>query len=77
MFTDVAISAPNEDDGIGAVYIYMGGQNGIQQEYSQRLSPLLFNGGLTTSKGFGMGLSRGNDLDENGHNGKNAFEHPY
>lgn len=70
LFLDVVISAPNEDNGIGAVYIYMGGKNGIQQTPSQRLSPLLFNGGLTTTRGFGMGLSRGNDLDGNGHNGK-------
>lgn len=70
LHTDVAISAPNEDDGVGAVYIYLGSKNGIQKTYSQRLSPLSFNGPLSTTRGFGLGLSRGNDIDGNGHNGK-------
>ncbi|XP_050306120.1 integrin alpha-5-like [Anthonomus grandis grandis] len=59
-FNDVAISAPYEDNGRGAVYIYKGGPEGL--EFSQRLI------GADDSKGFGAGLSRGNDVDNNGHN---------
>lgn len=71
----MAISAPYEDDGVGAVYIYMGRDNGVQQTFSQRLSPLSFPNVLTGVRGFGMGLSRGNDLDNNGHNGKFLQRH--
>lgn len=65
----MAISAPNEDDGIGAVYIYMGDKNGIEQNFKQRLSPSIFKIKLPKTRGFGLGLSRGNDIDGNGHNG--------
>ncbi|KAJ8924151.1 hypothetical protein NQ315_006935 [Exocentrus adspersus] len=67
-YVDVAISAPNEDDGVGAVYIYRGGKTGINQVYSQRLSPLDFPGRFGSVRGFGQGLSNGVDIDENGHN---------
>lgn len=66
----MAISAPYEDDGVGAVYIYMGSKNGVQQTHSQRLSPASFEGSATLTRGFGLGVSRGNDIDGNGHSGK-------
>lgn len=68
--TDIAISAPFEDDGVGAVYIFKGSQNGINPTYSQRLSPLTFYGNYASLQGFGMGLSGGVDVDGNGYNGK-------
>ncbi|CAH1169796.1 unnamed protein product [Phaedon cochleariae] len=67
-YNDIAISAPFEDDGTGAVYIYMGEKQGIKTTYSQRLSPLNFYGNYHSVKGFGLGLSKGNDIDGNGHN---------
>ncbi|PVD29907.1 hypothetical protein C0Q70_09164 [Pomacea canaliculata] len=35
---DVAIGAPQEDEGVGAVYIYLGRSKGPSQSYSQRIS---------------------------------------
>lgn len=38
-FSDVAIAAPQEDDLLGAIYIYNGRRSGIAQSFSQvRLS---------------------------------------
>ncbi|VEN53536.1 unnamed protein product [Callosobruchus maculatus] len=67
-YQDIAISAPFEDDGVGAVYIYRGSAKGIQSVYSQRLSPSNFEGNFGNVRGFGLGISRGNDIDGNGHN---------
>ncbi|XP_023310585.1 integrin alpha-5-like [Anoplophora glabripennis] len=67
-YNDIAIAAPYEDDGVGAVYIYMGSKTGVQTTYSQRLSPLNFPGYSRSTKGFGQGLSKGVDVDGNGHN---------
>ncbi|XP_057659085.1 integrin alpha-PS5-like [Diorhabda carinulata] len=67
-FNDVAISAPFENDGRGVVYIFMGSSEGIRTTYSQRLVPSDFPGNHYPIKGFGIGLSRGNDVDGNGHN---------
>ncbi|KAL1514272.1 hypothetical protein ABEB36_003555 [Hypothenemus hampei] len=67
-YNDVAISAPYEDDGIGAVYIYLGSSEGLQDEFSQRLFPGAFNIPGMESRGFGLGLSKGNDVDQNGYN---------
>ncbi|CAH1972497.1 unnamed protein product [Acanthoscelides obtectus] len=67
-YQDIAISAPFEDDGIGAVYIYRGGSKGIEIVYSQRLSPSSFQGNSGNVRGFGLGISKGKDIDGNGHN---------
>ncbi|KAG5880219.1 hypothetical protein JTB14_004271 [Gonioctena quinquepunctata] len=67
-YNDIAVSAPFENDGLGAVYIYMGTQRGIETTFAQRLSPEHFSGNFANVRGFGLGLSRGNDIDENGHN---------
>ena len=55
---------------MGAVYIYMGSKTGVNVLYSQRLSPKSFPFNLKPVRGFGQGLSRGVDIDGNGHNGK-------
>ncbi|XP_066259605.1 integrin alpha-PS4-like [Euwallacea similis] len=67
-YNDVAISAPYEDDGTGAVYIYRGSVEGLTDRYSQRISPSDFNIAGIIIKGFGRGISKGNDIDGNGHN---------
>ncbi|XP_023030093.2 integrin alpha-PS4 isoform X1 [Leptinotarsa decemlineata] len=67
-FNDIAVSAPFEDDGTGAVYIYMGSRLGIITSFAQRLTPEQFNGNSVNVKGFGVGLSKGNDIDGSGHN---------
>nr|CAH7761949.1 unnamed protein product [Callosobruchus chinensis] len=67
-YQDIAISAPFEDDGIGAVYIYRGSSKGVQSVYDQRLSPSNFEGNFGNVRGFGLGISKGNDIDGNGHN---------
>ncbi|CAL4059694.1 unnamed protein product, partial [Meganyctiphanes norvegica] len=67
-YEDLAVGAPWEDDGVGAVYIYLGSKTGLralnpQREYSQRLTPDQFDG--SELLGFGMALSRGVDIDGN------------
>ncbi|XP_050306159.1 integrin alpha-4-like [Anthonomus grandis grandis] len=64
-YNDVAISAPYEDLGMGAVYIFRGDKGGLQT-HSQRLSP--GDLGFFHIMGFGLGMSKGNDVDGNGHN---------
>ncbi|XP_050702426.1 integrin alpha-PS3-like [Eriocheir sinensis] len=62
-YEDVLVGAPWE--GRGAVYVFLGSRNGLRQQYSQRLSPEDFSPpGL---RGFGMSMSRGIDIDNNGY----------
>ncbi|XP_050720083.1 integrin alpha-PS3-like [Eriocheir sinensis] len=61
-FEDILVGAPWEDK--GAVYVFLGSRNGLRQQYSQRLSPEDFTPGL---RGFGMSMSRGIDIDNNGY----------
>ncbi|XP_068247321.1 integrin alpha-PS3-like [Palaemon carinicauda] len=63
-YADVAVGAPWENDGKGAVYIYMGSEIGLRQVYAQRLSPDDFPS-VPNLSGFGMGISRGIDVDNN------------
>lgn len=70
-FSDVVISAPYEDE-TGVIYIYLGSREGLSKTYSQRIGPEEFNLAVNVKskiKGFGFALSRGLDLDNNGHNG--------
>lgn len=53
--TDVAVGAPQEDEGVGAVYIYLGGSKGPSQSYSQRISGQLLKKGLLS---FGTHISQ-------------------
>ncbi|XP_031355687.1 integrin alpha-PS5-like [Photinus pyralis] len=63
-FTDVAISAPYEEES-GAVYIYLGGEHGLSKDYSQRI---LGKSIKSSVRGFGFAISRGVDTDNNFHN---------
>ncbi|XP_064088810.1 integrin alpha-PS3-like [Macrobrachium nipponense] len=63
-YEDVAVGAPWENNGKGAVYIYMGSEIGLRQVYAQRLSPEDFPT-VPNLSGFGMGISRGIDIDNN------------
>ncbi|CAG0882748.1 unnamed protein product [Cyprideis torosa] len=60
-FQDLAVGAPYEDDGAGAVYIFMGSKDGIhdpvQRIRGKELSPLL--------RGFGISIGSGKDMDNN------------
>ncbi|XP_028136477.2 integrin alpha-PS5-like [Diabrotica virgifera virgifera] len=67
-FIDIAISAPFEDNGIGAVYIYMGTSIGINETFNQRVTPSTFSPALPNIRGFGIGLSRGLDINNDGYN---------
>jgi hypothetical protein len=67
-FNDLAISAPFE--GNGAVYIYLGGPDGISAKPSQRIqapSELPSPYPDVKSSMFGHGISRGVDIDSNGY----------
>nr|UBZ54013.1 integrin alpha 7 [Penaeus japonicus] len=63
-FQDVAVGAPHEDEGAGAVYIYMGRPDGVGVGASQHLRAREFGNAL---RGFGVSLSRGVDVDGNGY----------
>lgn len=67
-FNDIAITAPFE--GNGAVYIHLGGPNGVSLKSSQRIeapSELPSPYGDVKSSMFGHGISRGVDIDNNGY----------
>ncbi|KAG7165078.1 Integrin alpha-PS3-like [Homarus americanus] len=61
-FDDVVVGAPWE--GAGAVYVYLGSSSGLRPKFSQRITPADFPQSLS---GFGMGFSRGIDIDDNGY----------
>ncbi|XP_069184062.1 integrin alpha-4 [Procambarus clarkii] len=63
-FNDVAVGAPYEDGGRGAVYIYRGGADGLQTKLSQKILASDLSQAL---KGFGVAISRGVDVDQNGY----------
>ncbi|XP_063919454.1 integrin alpha-4-like [Zophobas morio] len=69
-FTDCAIAAPYEDDGVGAVYIYFGTHTGFVNDQFLRISPSDFATVYpkTVIKGFGVGISNGNDINNDKHN---------
>ena len=66
-FMDVFVGAPYYDDGQGAVFLYLGSAEGLQEEYSQIIKPSNLNvqDGLST---FGWSISGGRDMDGNGYN---------
>ncbi|CAB3220792.1 unnamed protein product [Arctia plantaginis] len=57
-FRDIAIGAPWEDNGAGAVYIYMGYANGLSKKNVQRIQS-------STASGFGWSIAKGVDVDQN------------
>lgn len=72
MLSDVAISAPYENDS-GAVYIFLGGWEGLSKNYAQVISPENFNipsPNKVVINGFGFSISKAVDVDDNSHNGK-------
>lgn len=60
---DIAVGAPWEDDGRGAVYVYMGNAKGLNKENVQRIQP-------SGARGFGLSIAKGLDVDHNNCNGK-------
>lgn len=64
-FTDLAVGAPFEDN--GAVYIFLGGSDGLSTEAVQKLEPAV-NDLTTPPQWFGFGISKGVDIDNNGFN---------
>ena len=65
-FTDVFVGAPYYDDGEGAVFLYLGGESGLFDEYSQVIKPSSLNV-LDNLKTFGWSISEGKDMDGNGY----------
>lgn len=65
LILDVAISAPYEDAGM--VYLFRGSAEGLESGYEQKLVPSSFT--PLHVRGFGLGMSRGADLNGDGHNG--------
>ncbi|XP_064648554.1 integrin alpha-PS1-like isoform X2 [Lineus longissimus] len=63
-YDDLAVGAPYE--GNGTVYIFNGGKDGINTEYSQRI-PASSIQGPSDLKTFGYSLSGGQDMDHNGY----------
>ncbi|XP_014675348.1 PREDICTED: integrin alpha-9-like [Priapulus caudatus] len=61
-YKDVAIGAPNEDGGAGALYIYRGHREGVHPEFSQRIAAADIDPNL---RGFGWSISKSLDLDNN------------
>ncbi|CAI9618492.1 unnamed protein product [Staurois parvus] len=59
-FSDVAVGAPYEMEGRGALYIYGGGAGGVNAEYSQRLTA------PTQSSGFGLSVHGVLDMTRDG-----------
>ncbi|EDV55932.1 integrin alpha-PS3 isoform X2 [Drosophila erecta] len=65
-YNDVAVGAPFA--GNGSVFIYLGSENGLRDQPSQRLNAPSQQASKYGSHMFGHGLSRGSDIDGNGFN---------
>ncbi|XP_063893701.1 integrin alpha-PS3 [Helicoverpa armigera] len=57
-YKDIAIGAPWENDGQGAVYIYKGYAKGLNPNNVQRIQPM-------DARGFGWSIAKGADVDNN------------
>ena len=68
MCSDIWISAPYEQDGQGAVYLYHGGVSGVSTHFSQRISATHL--GLGGCSAFGYSIDSSFDVDANGYNGR-------
>ncbi|XP_044739060.1 integrin alpha-PS3-like [Chrysoperla carnea] len=64
-FNDIVVGAPYENYGRGAIYIYLGGKNGLNPKASQYFRAKDLNENLF---GFGFSVSRGVDIDNNYYN---------
>ncbi|XP_043096562.1 integrin alpha-X-like isoform X2 [Puntigrus tetrazona] len=58
-FKELAVGAPQEEKGKGAIYIFLGQSGGIRPEYSQRISGAAVGSGLQY---FGVALHSAGDL---------------
>ncbi|RXN21992.1 integrin alpha-X-like protein [Labeo rohita] len=58
-FKELAVGAPQEEKGKGAIYIFLGQSGGLRTEYSQRVSGASVGGGLQY---FGVALHSAGDL---------------
>ncbi|XP_067650565.1 integrin alpha-4-like [Haliotis asinina] len=63
-YADVAVGAPYEDEGRGAVYIYHGGEGGVSAEPMQRIGGRDINDTETVTS-FGWSISKPADVDGN------------
>ncbi|XP_046557298.1 integrin alpha-3-like [Haliotis rubra] len=63
-YSDVAVGAPYEDEGRGAVYIYHGGEGGVNAEAMQRIGGRDINDTETVAS-FGWSISKPADVDGN------------
>ncbi|XP_072029637.1 integrin alpha-6-like isoform X2 [Amphiura filiformis] len=71
-YEDLAVGAPYENDGEGAVYIYFGASTGLTQPEVQKITPSDLPENIPTlsrplNQTFGYALSGGLDLDGNGY----------
>ncbi|CAH2077047.1 unnamed protein product, partial [Iphiclides podalirius] len=57
-YRDVAVGAPWENEGRGAVYLYRGGEKGLSGEYVQKIV-------AKDAQSFGISISKGFDVDKN------------
>ena len=60
LFIDIAIGAPLEDEGRGAVYIFKGSKRGLEIPHSQKITAKNINLSL---RGFGAVISKGLDIN--------------
>ncbi|KAF2345763.1 FG-GAP repeat, partial [Trinorchestia longiramus] len=63
-YVDLAVGAPLEDGGRGAVYLYRGGTGGLGAAPPQRIAASDVH---STLRGFGGALTGGVDVDDNGY----------
>lgn len=63
LIPDIAVSAPWENDGLGAVYIYRGDKKGLRSQHVQRIV-------AREARSLGMSIANGHDVDGNKCNGK-------
>lgn len=63
--SDIAVGAPYEENGV--VYIYHGSAEGIKHKPAQIIKAETIDQRI---KGFGIGLSKGVDIDGNHYNGR-------
>lgn len=63
--SDIAVGAPYEENGV--VYVYHGSAEGIKHKPAQIIQAVTIDQQI---KGFGIGLSKGVDIDGNHYNGR-------
>ena len=64
-YNDFIVGAPYDGENKGgAVYIYHGSENGVREEFTQKISAMDLNPDL---KAFGFSLAGARDIDDNGY----------